>query len=409
MNISTLLLTSQSKLVSSPSNPGTLFTKGTNTDGLMGIGDPVTTNVYTTPQLVTLPGLNVGQSVKMVSMGSNSAAAISTDGYMWTWGEARFCSQGYVLTDGSIKLSSPVRITQVYNATNNLVPSPLWKYVFAYYSSMFAVDIDGNLYAGGGASQITGYGSTSTRLRKVTLNKTIKKVVASGATAQSPFAIILTDDGELYSIGGNNNGQTGLGLFSGTTALYTKIVGGPASWIDIAVNYQTVNAVGAIGADGKFYTWGHYTGMPPSMGNVSLAVPTLCDQSRVWKSVNGSSVDKGYTGVFYLITQDNKLFTCGRQYSAAINSPGFLPALADGTRFEITAVAPSNTFSAAVVNSQQFYLIDTNSNLWGWGINNNNILGPGSIPIKTPTLINSIDKIYNIDSVNNRSAFIVSP
>jgi len=130
---------------------GTLWTWGTNYFGTLGLGDLIE---HSFPTQV-LPGT----TWRSVTMGIWSSAAIKSDGTLWTWGMNMF---------GELGIGAPI-VTQDYR--ENLHPSPTqvfpgttWTSVSAGNFSTMATKSDGTLWGWGNnyASQL-GLGDTTNR------------------------------------------------------------------------------------------------------------------------------------------------------------------------------------------------------------------------------------------------------
>ena len=111
---------------------GSLWVWGSNTDGRLGTND---TNTRTTP-VTTFAG---GNNWKSVAVGDRHAAAIKTDGSLWTWGRNPFGQLG--TNDTTPNRSTPV--TTFAGGTN-------WKSVSVAYSQIVAIKTDGTLWTCGG-------------------------------------------------------------------------------------------------------------------------------------------------------------------------------------------------------------------------------------------------------------------
>ena len=110
---------------------GTLWTWGRNTLGQLGINN--TTTPICTP-VTTFAG---GTNWKQVSCGSLHTAAIKTDGTLWTWGQNTYGQLG--VNDGTNR-STPV--TTFAGGTN-------WKQVAGGYTFAAAIKTDGTLWTWG--------------------------------------------------------------------------------------------------------------------------------------------------------------------------------------------------------------------------------------------------------------------
>ena len=77
----------------------------------------------------------------------------------------------------------------------------------------------------------------------------------AAAAAGGAYSLALTDDGVVFSWGGDYAGQSGLGQGGEDTALPQKVEAlSGLNVCDVATGYQTSCAVTAAG---ELYTWGH--------------------------------------------------------------------------------------------------------------------------------------------------------
>jgi alpha-tubulin suppressor-like RCC1 family protein len=117
---------------------GTLWTWGANNAGQLGVGS----TIERSSPVQTISG---GTNWKSVSSGYINAAAIKTDGTLWTWGSQGsdlfgIVTYGALGNNSTIPRSSPVQT--ISGGTN-------WRTVSAGTSSMAAIKTDGTLWTWG--------------------------------------------------------------------------------------------------------------------------------------------------------------------------------------------------------------------------------------------------------------------
>lgn len=119
---------------------GTLWVWGTNYYGRMGIGN--TGAVTRATPVTTFAG---GNNWKQLSMTSVAVAAIKTDGTLWTWGlsSSTFSSDGILGTNDNVSRSTPVT---TFAGGND------WKQVSMGSNSCAAIKTDGSLWTWGNNS-----------------------------------------------------------------------------------------------------------------------------------------------------------------------------------------------------------------------------------------------------------------
>ena len=211
---------------------GTLWTWGSNTNGQLGDN---TSSSRSSP--VTTVG---GQgSWKQTSAGGAHTAAIKTDGTLWSWGRNDY---GILGDNTSSSRSSPV--TTVAAGTT-------WKQVACGYLHTAAIKTDGTLWTWGrnDYGQL-GDNTSSSRSSPVTTagGGTNWKQVACGAYH---LAAIKTD-GTIWNCGYNGYGNLGDETLVSKSSFVTPS-GGGRNWKQVTCGG---NHTAAIKTDGTLWTWG---------------------------------------------------------------------------------------------------------------------------------------------------------
>ena len=212
---------------------GTLWTWGAGSLGRLGTNDA--TNRFT--PVTTFAG---GTDWKQVSNSSTAAhnAAIKTDGTLWTWG----FNDGRLGNNTATNRSTPV--TTFAGGTD-------WKQVATGYRTTSAIKTDGTLWIWGNNSyQALGVNDNLNRPTPVTTfaGGTNWKQVACGRD----FSSAIKTDGTLWTWGQNNYGQLGDNTTTNRLTPVTTLVGG-TNWKQVACgSYHTA----AIKTDGTLWTWG---------------------------------------------------------------------------------------------------------------------------------------------------------
>jgi hypothetical protein len=211
------------------------------------LGNAVTTGNISTP-VTTFAG---GTNWKQVSSGGNHAAAIKTDGTLWTWGRG---ISGALGNASATDTSTP--ITTFAGGTN-------WKQVSGGVFYTAAIKTDGTLWVWGlgtngrlGNAVTTGNISTPVT---TFAGGTNWKQVSSG---DSHTAAIKTD-GTLWTWGRNNSGQLGNASTTSVSTPVTTFAGG-TNWKQVSSGDHTA----AIKTDGTLWTWG--AGNFAVLGNAAL-------------------------------------------------------------------------------------------------------------------------------------------
>ena len=264
---------------------GNLFTWGKNS--LVQLGTNNTTDTST--PVTTFAG---GTNWKQVSSGFFHAAAIKTDGTLWTWGIG---SYGRLGNNDTNTRSTPV--TTFAGGTN-------WKQISCGTNQTAAVKIDGTLWTWGSNGEGNlGTNDTTSRNTPVTTfagGTNWKQVACSG----NHTAAIKTD-GTLWTWGYSSYGSLGNNVTGSIFTPITTFAGG-INWKQVGVGIQHT---AAIKTDGTLWTWGYsYLGR---LGNntseyaLGILTPiTIFGGGTNWKQV-----------------------ACGQYHTAAITSgiPADLP------------------------------------------------------------------------------------
>ena len=281
---------------------GTLWAWGNNI--IPTLGNASTTNAST--PVTTFAG---GTNWKQVSCGGYFAAAIKTDGTLWTWGSG---IQGKLGNADITNRSTPV--TTFAGGTN-------WKQVSCGFNHMAAIKTDGTLWT-------WGLGSNSELGNAQTTNKSTPVTTFAGGTnwkqvscGNGQVAAIKTD-GTLWVWGNAFFGNLGNGATAGFVSTpITTFAGGN--------NWKQVSACGshtaAIKTDGTLWTWGQ--GGFANLGNNavnnrSTPVTTFAGGTN-WKQVSGGGGGIGANTV--AIKTDGTLWiwgvgTIGRLGNASTNT-----------------------------------------------------------------------------------------
>jgi alpha-tubulin suppressor-like RCC1 family protein len=242
---------------------GTLWTWGTGSTGRLGNNN--TTDICT--PVTTFAG---GTNWKQVACGNAFAAAIKTDGTLWTWGNNSFGTLG---TNNTTARSTPV--TTFAGGTN-------WKQVSGGEDHTAAIKTDGTLWTWGrNAYGNLGDNTTTTRNTPVTTfaGGTNWKQVSCG----QDHTVAIKTDGTLWTWGRNNNGQLGNNTTINRTTPVTTFTGG-TNWKQVAGG---ISNTAAIKTDGTLWTWGfNVSGNIGNNTSITRSTPvTAFTGGNNWKQV----------------------------------------------------------------------------------------------------------------------------
>lgn len=322
-----------------------LFTWGANLNGALGTGDTVSRSS---------PGTVAGGGVTWcaVSVATCTAAAIKTDGTLWTWG----LNTSGQLGDGTTTARSSPGTVAGGGTT--------WCTVSVFNGQMAAIKTDGTLWTWGfNQWGQLGDGTTTSRSSPGT-------VAGGGTTWRSicfnSAAIAIKTDGTLWTWGKNDFGQLGTGNTTSRSSPGT-VAGGGSTWC--AASMGAGQTAMAIKTDGTLWTWGYNgQGQLGTGDTTSRSSPgTTAGCGTTW-----SSVSNEFTSM--AIKSDGTLWTWGRNVCGP---------LGDGT--VTNRCSPGTTIGGGtnwcfIHASQDHGLgVKTDGTLWTWGRNHCGQLGDNTI------------------------------
>jgi alpha-tubulin suppressor-like RCC1 family protein len=328
---------------------GTLWTWGGGVNGRLGnastvnVSTPVTTFSGGTnwrDALSTAP-----EDLYTVSTGTNHAAAIKTDGTLWTWGYNSFGQLGInVITTAatSLGVSTP---SVLYFGQN------LWRQVSSGNVHTAATKTDGTLWVwGSGASGRLG--------TNVTTNASIPVTTFAGGTdwkqvsAGYGHTAAIKTDGTLWTWGSNSTGGVGRAQL-GTNDTIDRLT--PVTTFAGGTNWKQVSAgyghTAAIKTDGTLWTWGNGGRLGTNNGfTISTPVTTFAGGTN-WKGVSCGLQNT------IAIKTDGTLWTwgvatngiLGNASLSSTNTP--VTTFAGGTNWKQSS---AGTTSAAAIRSADF-------------------------------------------------------
>jgi alpha-tubulin suppressor-like RCC1 family protein len=211
---------------------GTLWTWGYGGFGQLG-------NNSTANQVSPVQTISGGQNWKSVSSGQQHTAGIKTDGSLWLWGNG---STGQLGNNSTANIVSPV---QTIAGGNN------WSSISLGGGHTAAIKTDGTLWMWGGTPR--GELGDNTAVAKSSPVQTIAggnnwKQVSSGGA----HTLAIKTDGTLWAWGYANNGQLGDNTVTNKSSPVQTIAGGN-NWKQ-AAGGQATSA--AIKTDGSLWLWG---------------------------------------------------------------------------------------------------------------------------------------------------------
>ena len=331
---------------------GALFTWGGGTLGRLGTNDAISRS----------SPVQIGTSSWiMVSVNHESSAAIRSDGGLFVWGNG---ADGNLGTNDTIIRSSPVQI-----GTSS------WTAVSVGVRYMLAIRSDGALFVWGqGTAGRLGINDTITRSSPVQLGTSSWTAVALSPS----HAAAIRSDGALFVWGAGTTGRLGT---NDTISRSSPIQLGTSSWTTLALG----SAGGfAIKTDGTLWSWG--TSIENALASPGLYTTPATVSSPVqigsssWVAVysNIGTVARGtLTTNIIAKRQDGSLWTWGITASLPINDriSVYSPVLIG----DVLARSPNQigTSSWLSVNSGPHHVTAIRSDrlLFAWGRNSTGELG----------------------------------
>ena len=190
---------------------GTLWSWGYNANGQLGLGN--ITNYSSPKQVGALTGwAKVGEVKSFV----DAAAAIKTDGTLWTWGQNNY---GQLGSGTTVNRSSPVQVGALTN----------WSKFAATSFSAFAVKTDGTLWSWGyGGAGVLGLGNTTSYSSPKQIGALTSWAGCYGMASNSGGSARKTD-GTIWAWG--RGGKGGLGQGNTTSHSSPVQIGALTTWV----------------------------------------------------------------------------------------------------------------------------------------------------------------------------------
>ena len=275
----------------------------------------------------TIIGSWLNKSWSSLSAGSTHAAAITSLGELYTWGQA---------ADVGININS-------------------WSQIASGLSHTVALRNDGMLFAwGNNASGQLGDGTT--------VNKSIPTLTGAAiggvsnytqiaAAANATFAI--RADGTLWATGINTAWNLGDGTSVNKSNL-VQVYGPSLSWTKVSAGTDHGAAITA--ATAKLYTWGTNLAGQLGLGDVLLrSVPTIVTGATSWSAV---SAGQSFT---------TSIDTTGKLYGWGLNSVGQAGTNDSINRSAPVQIATGTSFSQVNSGLDHSLALDNTAKLYVWG------------------------------------------
>ncbi len=343
-----------------PVHAQTLWGWGDNVNGLPGAGDSAT-RMFTTPN-------RIGTSTdwkKIVAHGAG-VFAINQAGGLWTWGYDENGNLGIGShgngTVHTLRSTTPQQIGQ----------GRYWTNVFGDWSSTYAVDLQGQLWAWGyNGSGKLGIGQAGWQAylvdtpTMVLLPHGAKNMVSS----IEGLAYAIDVHGHLWGWGDNQTNYLGIG---GTPNEITEpaLVDSARQWLKVVIGQHCTYA---ITTGNELWVWGSDTYSTTGTGtsNGSYRTPVRIGTAANWTDV-ATNLETTYA-----------MNANGELYSWGSNARGALGQGTSNTLYKAlvpTRIGTANNWRKMFVTGRKgvAYAINDKGELWGWGSNVNADLGIGA-------------------------------
>jgi alpha-tubulin suppressor-like RCC1 family protein len=363
-------------------SPGTLWAWGTNTAGQFGNNS---TGDSSSPiQIGTISYWT------QVCAGVNNSIGIQSNGTLWAWGSNYWGMLG--LNTTTLAYSSPVQVGAL----------SIWSKATIGYSSAFAIQSNGTLWAWGvnafgelGLNTSTTYNSSPAQV-----GTTSNWAQVSSPNNGSTFTAAIQSNGTLWTWGTNSYGQLGLAQPLNFTTSSPIQVGTQTNWKNVSVCFSgTYNAyVWATQNTGILFTWGNNSAY--QLANNSLYSQSSPIQIGQYPS-NWTQIAAGNSH-WLGITSNGNLWSCG------YNNNGQLGNNNTSNLSVVGQVGLLNSWTQVAAGNFSSYARQNNSTLWSWGFNNYGQLGTGNTNnASTPVQVGALSNWTNI-SVNSTSASAIA-
>ena len=214
---------------------GTLWVWGSNLNGSLGINDGTGTEKNT--PVTTFAGGNTWKSV-VGGTGSNSVAAIKTDGTLWVWGSN---GSGILGTNDTTQRNTPV---------TTFAGGTTWKQVSVGGSHMAAIKTDGTLWTWGRNAYYGQLGINNTATGGGGFISTPVTTFAGGTnwkqvSAGNQYTVAIKTDGSLWVWGLGFYGNLGTNVNIGDAGIFTPVTtfAGGNNWKSVASGGNNTMAI----------------------------------------------------------------------------------------------------------------------------------------------------------------------
>lgn len=326
---------------------GTLWTWGWNLFGQLG-------NQSDNEPMGDVTKFKIMDDVASVSMGYYYAAAVKTDGTLWTWGENKDGKLGYRL--GTMGSNTPVKVMDNVTAVST----------GSYHAA--AIKADGSLWTWGDNSR--GQLGDNTEGKRDTPAKIMDNVIA--VSAEGLNTAVIKTDGTLWIWGGNGRGQLGNGVINDGFDVFST----PVKVMDDVIAVSMGNAcVAAIKSDHTLWTWGSRVDGRLGDGTTENRATPI----KIMEDVGAVSMGDTHAAA---VKTDGTLWIWGNNHNGQIGNDGgvHMTTLGEQVGGSLEQTFPVNVLDDVVAVSTGLRgtsALRADGTLWTWG----DILNSGTLMI----------------------------
>jgi uncharacterized repeat protein (TIGR02543 family) len=360
---------------------GNVYSWGANFSGELGDG---TTTDRTRPTLITFSGLQAGETIHTVNGGSSHSLAVTSNGRVYAWGNN---NNGQLGDETRTDRTRPTLIT-----LSGLQAGETIHTVNAGSFHSLAVTSNGRVYAWGfnGFGHL-GDGTTTERTRPtlITFSGLQAGETIHTVNAGSSHSLAVTSNGRVYAWGNNNNGQLG----DETRTERTRPTLITFSGLQAGETIHTVNAGSshslAVTSNGRVYAWGfNGFGHLGDGTRTERTSPTLITFSGLQAGETIGSVDAGYSHSL-AVTLNGRVYAWGNNFNGQLGD-GTSTDRNSPTLITFSGLQAGETIGSVDAGYSHSLAVTSNGRGYAWGTNNNGQLGDGTtIQRNTPIILDT--------------------
>jgi Alpha-tubulin suppressor and related RCC1 domain-containing proteins len=376
---------------------GTVYSWGNNDYGQLGNGS-TWTNVLEPTIITSISSLP--SKVISVAAGANTSYAITEDGDVYAWGD------NYDGQIGNGDWADVLIPEKINGAGGDITASTKIKAISAGIYHTLAIDYDGNLYSWGfgylGHNISVGLYDLPVKVNGANgedANKITSSTKIIAIESGSMHSLALDDQGNIYAWGSNTSGEIGNGVAGADVVTPSKLNGLHGEDSNMIATTTKISAISAsvshsVATDtlGNVYTWGNNS--YGKLGNGTTGGATINKPTKITIPAEITQISAGGSYTIAL-DKDGKVYSWGWAGSGHLGNGSTTgesntPILINGINGESATTINSNTVVTNIfTNEAHTGAIDSDGNLYMWGLNINGQLGNQTTtnnPVPTTTI-----------------------